>query len=139
MKKIKFRGKRLDNGAWETGCAVVIRQNTSAEQWFIADKMTGYLTPVSRNTVGQFTKLYDKNGKEIYEGDILGTEEKVVGWVKDDVRGYCYDVVYINHPAGESNWTLYSTVEDDYPEGIKVIGNIYDNPELLKGDSLCVE
>lgn len=69
----------------------------------------------------------------IYDGDILGAKGKVIGWVKGGVRGYCYDVVYVNHPAGESRWTLYSTVKDDYPEQIEVIGNIYDNSELLKG------
>lgn len=130
MRVIKFRGKRLDNGSWETGCAVVIRQGLRDEEWFIADKMTG--TPVSRNTVGQFTGFRDTNGKEIYEGDLLGSKGKVIGFVKGGVRGYCYDVVYINHPAGESYWPLYSTVKDDYPEQIEVIGNIYDNPELLK-------
>ena len=128
---IKFRGKRLDNGAWETGCVVILRQGLRDEEWFISDKMTGYHTPVSRNTVGQFTGMKDKNGKEIYEGDILGAKGKVIGWVKGGVRGYCYDVVYVNHPAGESRWTLYATVKDDYTEQIEVVGNIYDNPELL--------
>lgn len=134
MKRtIKFRGKRIDNGEWETGCAVVLRQGLRGEEWFISDKMTGYHTSVRRSTVGQFTGLHDKNGKEIYEGDLLGSKGKVIGWVKGGVRGYCYDVVYINHPAGESDWSLYSTVKDDYPEQIEVVGNIHDNPELLKG------
>ena len=121
MRVIKFRGKRIDNGAWETGCAVVLRQGLSNEKWFIADKMTGYHTPVDANTVGQFTGLYDANGKEIYEGDILrefslGILVQVIYdapefCFKDNAHGYRF----LNHP-----------------ENFLVIGNIFDNSKLLK-------
>lgn len=121
MRTIKFRGKRIDNGAWETGCAVVLRQGLSDEKWFIADKMTGYHTPIDANTVGQFTGLYDANGKEIYEGDILRElgSDKFVKVVydapefcfKDNAHRYCF----LNHP-----------------ENYEVADNVYDNPELLK-------
>lgn len=146
MREIKFRGKRIDNGAWKYGDLLrivggcVIYHGSRTESELIEDRPNlaielymNEVSPVVPDTVGQYTGLKDKNGKEIYDGDILGTSDRVIGYVKGSVRGYCYDVVYINHPAEESRWTLYSTVKDDYPEQIEVIGNIYDNPELLKG------
>lgn len=138
---IKFRAKRIDNLEWVYGDLIenqgryfvyhatsetTIRDNGD---WKIVVEACG----VFAHTIGQYTGLKDRNGKEIYEGDLLGSKGKVIGWVKGGVRGYCYDVVYINHPAGESDWSLYSTFKDDYPEQIEVIGNIHDNPELLKG------
>ena len=145
-RTIKFRGKRLDNGEWvygdlmhiNGGCLIYYGSQTKCEliegKSDIAVEITmDEIAPVDPDTVGQFTGLLDANGNGIYDGDILGAKGKVIGWVKGGVRGYCYDVVYVNHPAGESRWTLYSTVKDDYPEQIEVIGNIHDNPGLLKG------
>ena len=118
-REIKFRAKSINSGKWIYAILHGFGMDLFNEC-------------VSEDTIGQFTGLYGKNGKEIYEGDILGTNESVIGWVKGGVRGYCYDVVYINHPAVESDWALYGTVKYDYPGKIKVIGNIYDNKELLE-------
>lgn len=144
MREVKFRGKQLDNGKWVYGDLLhicggdVIYHGSPTESELIEDRSNlaielymNEVSPVAANTVGQFTGLLDKNGKEIYEGDVLGVNERVIGWVKGGVRGYCYDVVYVNHPAGEKRWTLYSTVVYDYPDKIEVVGNVYDNPDLL--------
>lgn len=136
-REIKFRGKS-EYGAFVYGDLIQYQNGDAA---IFEKKLTKYgceateickRTKVNAKTVSQFTGLHDKNGKEIYEGDILGTNESVIGWVKGGVRGYCYDVVYINHPVIESDWSLYETVKYDYPGKIKVIGNIYDNKELLE-------
>jgi len=124
-REIKFRGKRIDNGEWVYGYL--------ADEDYINDINSIDLSSieVDRGTIGQFTGLFDKNGKEIYEGDILGANGKIIGWVKGGARGYCYDVVYINHPTGEKRWSLYGTVVEDFNNKIEVISNIHDNPELI--------
>ena len=48
------------------------------------------------------------------------------------VRGYCYDVVYVNHPKGEERYSLYATATYDFRDRLGIVGNIYDNPDLLK-------
>lgn len=120
MREIKFRGKRLDNGEWVIGLLVKMWGEWHILDW--DDENTAY--PVEPNTVGQYTGLKDKNGEEIYEGDIVcGSPQRVVG-----------EVVYHNDRI---------EIKDDDPqywvgvnffsqEGREIIGNIHDNTELLK-------
>ena len=129
MREILFRGKRVDNGEWETGSLLVERMNTSEQQVMIADKMTGYPTLVLPETVGQYTGLTDKNWKKIFEGDILS------GYLDDlfPEEESRYEVIW--HDYG---WHIRSNGFLDTPdngwlkENFEVIGNIHDNPELLE-------
>lgn len=77
------------------------------------------------------TGLKDKNDHEIYGGDILAHDGRVIGHVVDGVRGYCFDVVYVD-PVSTSTWSLYGVVVTDYEGDVEIVGNIYDNPEMLK-------
>ncbi len=89
---------------------------------------------IDQNSVGQYTGLNDSNGRYIYEGDILADLKGcIIGAVQGGVRGYCYDVVYPRPIKGETDWSLYGIVVNDYGGKVVVAGNIYENPELMKG------
>lgn len=114
MREIKFRGLTI-RGQWVVG---LLAQN--ANDYFISNRAgKAFAYQVREETIGQYTGLKDKNGKEIYEGDIVlrGSDNspEVVEFDDDidtdGVYGRC------------SGWAF---------DGWEVIGNIYENPELLK-------
>lgn len=126
MREILFRAKRTDNGAWETGGLVVVRGGCSDEQVFISDKMTGYHTPALPETVGQFTGVTDRNGKKIFEWDIVKRGDRI--WVIEyDVK--CAQFVMKTFTERGVFWIrAFDLIPAEWCE---VIGNIYDNPEPL--------
>lgn len=128
MRETKFRGKRLDNGEWIEGD--LLRMNG---HWFIfPDPAPGGIDKyeVDPATVGEFTGLKDKNGKEIYEGDVMEIPEtefnaEIIGRVLFEEDAY-----YIIPLRGGHLWGLHWSLRK---HDAKIIGNIHDNPELLKG------
>lgn len=118
---IKFRGKSVLNDEWIYG-DLVHRIDSPKTISPVQIKGIG----VKEETVGQFTGLLDKNGKEIYEGDILlmGEDEGVRIYNKVGVKDGCFG--YIGEYSGELlPFCNYNVMEE-------IVGNIYDNPELIK-------
>ena len=113
MRTIKFRGKRIDNGGWVYGdlCTKDIHHGTS----ILTDGVI--INAVSPETVGQFTGLLDKNGKEIYEGDIVKSKYSNPAPVEFLDGQFC------------ANYNGYCALIPS--EAYVVIGNIHDTPELL--------
>lgn len=119
MREILFRGKRVDNGEWETGSLVIIRGGCSDEQVFITDKMTGYLTPVIPETAGQFVGTVDKNGKKICEGDIV------------KFGNNAYEIRFIEKYSRFAGTNAHCVFASFLLKNSEIIGNVHDNPELM--------
>lgn len=131
MRTIKFRGKRIDNGLWMYG--FVLHCDRYTDIWSAEGKFDR--REVDPETVGQFTGLIDKNGQEIYEGDILGW--KTVICEEDGVEAFYGKVTFTDGVfCIDDDWE--SSVESVLCESeefcvARVIGNIHDNPKLLEG------
>ena len=141
QRKIKFRGKEIDTGKWvygglfkEPAPPQCFEKNLEDKYWivypdprYMPDWNLPYemvRTDVEKETIGQYTGLKDKNGKEIYEGDIVyiaaEDERGIIRWDNETAR---YVVIYDNIITDFDNW---------YGEDLEVIGNIYDNKDLLE-------
>ena len=132
MREILFRGKRIDNGEWVVGQYV----NTCYPG---NGKKTGHFIVVYPNeyheiytsTLCQFTGLCDKNGKKIWENDICDRKEKYPEVVKMTNGDWTLDYSYaIGRDYGNSYCNLGFYVNER--KCVEVVGNIFDNPELLQ-------
>lgn len=117
-REIKFRGKGERSKKWIYGSLKAqTEHDISCQIW---DKEF-LLNDVQPYTIGQYTGLKDKNGKEVYEGDIVSSGA-TTGIVVYD----CEQAGFVVQKEKSIELRFYSLV------GIEVIGNIHDNPELLK-------
>ena len=129
MREILFRGKRMDNGEWVKGyliCPEFDKSRAYIGYLFPDDDHDLDVAEVASSTVGRFTGLTDRNGVKIFEGDIVRYGDTIHRVVFEQRNGTAYfGLVYA---ACE---TLPFGHYQDLKQ-IEVIGNIYDNPELLE-------
>ena len=130
MRDYLFRGKRVDNSEWVQG--FLTKRKFAGKEYFAIEqserKIVTYdyeyvMQPyeIIPETVGQFIGLTDKNGKKIFEGDIVkGTFLGFPIPIKDYVFCICWQEDVAGYRA-------------NYFENVEVVGNIHDNPALLKG------
>jgi len=131
MREILFRGKRVDNGEWIYGDLTHI-SNGKVGIWGFDNNQFVLVNP---STVGQYTGLTDKNGKKIFEGDIV-KRPKLINDKYIDIKNISISV--IDWLVGEAYFTFYPNAEcsDDClscnycGSELEIIGNIHDNPAL---------
>ena len=149
MREILFRGKRTKSREWVYG--FYCRSTTKDSEYVIIRNITDMQPyPVIPETVGQFTGLTDKNGKKIFEGDIL--QKWDVDYDKCIELNYIYDEEPMNATkkdvATMGRFPVYWLRNESFgyegddlesPNDWEIIGNIHDNPELLKGGQQCTK
>ena len=164
MREILFRGKRVDNGEWAYGAFYSYYDFKRTIVQILTDRTNGVpdAYEVIPETVGQFTGLTDKNGKKIFEGDILKQKTTIefakvnsFKWERYGIvrfgyfdwnegeAGYASEGWYIeplksvsikpkNYLVGDIQSGLNQFDIHDIFYPMEVIGNIHDNPELLE-------
>lgn len=148
MRTIKFRGKDLDTGEWIYGHFFqrLGHYPTIVEPRPRDGKVMYYEIAVEDTTVGQFTGLLDTNGKEIWEGDVVRVGILSPNYTGSYPEPYYVDTACIYKEGAflykrispfdkkklSRNWT-YKPMHRYEIYSTEVIGNIHDNPELLKG------
>ena len=137
MREILFKAKRIDNGEWVEGCLVIDHSRSNLFEYRMQPVESGvlYVPPINPETICQFTGLYDKNGKKIWENDIAKTVSDIYAQVK-------FGLYTTRFAIKECNQGFYIDFPDEsylrhelgyWNNKVEVKGNIFDNPELLQG------
>ena len=139
MREILFKAKRIDNGEWiegnllnldsDSGYCYIVPTYETASTLPIKSLILDRMKLVDPETLCQFTGLYDKNGKKIWENDIVFVTDK--NGCSGQISTGFGDVIFI-----EGMWYINGRVQEVLYDinkvfQIEVIGNIFDNPELI--------
>ncbi len=120
MREILFRGKRIDNGEWVEGNLFIPDSDSRPIQILCGTDIVRIACEIDTETVGQYTGLTDKNGKKVFEGDIVRNKNT------NYVVKYFDQFMKFAPTNDKCVFTVFSIYRSE------VIGNVYDNPELLK-------
>lgn len=126
MREVLFRGKRLCNGEWLQGG--IVERDDRAYIVGVSKSLRIDGVEVDPETVCQFTGLTDKNGVMIYENDLLSINQSAEPVI---VKFEDFQWKYKNRNFGKYYFHRLENIRSKY----EAIGNIFDNPELLKGDA----
>lgn len=145
MREILFRAKRIDDGEWAEGYYAMMGKGNLIRHYIVQNcALTGLFEDPEDNmyfndveidpeTLRQYICMNDKNGNRIWENDIVKHEVSdtigTVKWYQEDYVGWCVDDIVIDEQ--QFTYEMWNECE--------VIGNIFDNPELLKGDQSCTD
>lgn len=134
MREILFRGKRTDNGEW---CYGHLYKNYFGD-WVIVNEKSRLI--VNDKTIGQYTGLTDKNGKKIFEGDIIAYRKGCLA-VSFDFASFGFLFEGYNGEEGYSHVIPFNDYENGiyidrktYQIDYEIVGNVFDNSDLLKGE-----
>lgn len=128
MREILFRGKRVDNGEWVQGYPCRYGWIGKEKDYIIPDYASVlYIAEIDPETIGQYTGLTDKYYKKIFEGDIVifdyidyEDERGVVQWDSDIAK---FIITF-------STFTI--DFDNVYGRELEIVGNVYDNPEVME-------
>ena len=144
MREILFRAKRVDNGEWVKGYfwrgvdhIYMIPSHVGIGYDDKIKHMSAYAVEVEPETICQYTGLTDKNGNQIWENDIVDASEE--WWSACGPAGHNSPIIKVEWLEGLTGFDPFANCDCDCgvyidASGCEVIGNIFDNPELLKGE-----
>lgn len=125
MRNILFRGKRIDNGEWVEGLLTIMWGQYHIIK--LSDENTAY--PINPETVCQYTNKSDDNNIPMWEEDFVMVNDDWIGriiWQERDTA-FC---VFPNDDIEHETYCLGYYINEGYQ--VEIIGNIFDNPELLQ-------
>ncbi|MBQ8279737.1 MAG: hypothetical protein IJZ23_07845 [Roseburia sp.] len=141
MREIIFRAKRVDNGEWVEGFYFCMVHDDGRHVHHFIMPLGADLnleTPIEKiqvevdvKTTCQYTGLTDKNGNKIWENDIVKAWSEgqcAIGHVKQRIDGH-----WIMYPAWQNGEMWYLLPNDDGRTTVEIVGNIFDNADLLEG------
>lgn len=158
MREILFRAKRVDNSKWIEGYYVKYESHLNCDCYYgIVPTDAGglYAVRINPETLCQYICMNDNNGKKIWENDIVSCEHEkypdddpleVYPLLPDPIkyrRNYAVEFVNTGSNYGYRlrNKSIHFMLTGNviYNHKIEVLGNVFDNPELLKGDQSCMD